>query len=161
MELPQSAKSDEKVQLVEDKENTVSILITYQTNHKAENLDIDADADEAKKQAEVDDLDRVQRQYPNLDPSVYETFLANSIELPFENQPVKVQNELHMRKCAREDHSCRVNHAPPNNINTLLENAESYDSEGVEHGPIENLFANHCHTGMEERRCGEEMCYLR
>lgn len=115
--------------------------ITRQTDHKAENLD--ADSEDAKKQAELDDFDWAQRQYPSPDPSVYETFLANSVGLPLENPPAEVQNAMHARKRAREDHACGADHVPPNFNDTSIENPESNDSEGVN--------SNNCQTGLEER----------
>lgn len=56
--------------------------ISHQADHEAEDLD-DAVTD-AEKQAEDDDLEWAQDQYPSPDPSIFEAFLTNSVSLPVE-----------------------------------------------------------------------------
>ena len=55
-------------------------VISHQNNHEAENLNVNVNVDEVE--AKDNDFARAEGQYPTLNPSVFEAFLANSIGLP-------------------------------------------------------------------------------
>ena len=84
IELPQ-ADELEDIQLSEDLE--VESEITRQTDHEAEDLDVDNIAGETDtdKLAEEEDQEWAQNQYPTPDSSVLEAFLANSASMPVDN----------------------------------------------------------------------------
>ena len=84
IELPQ-ADEQEDIQLSEHLE--VESEITRQTNHEEEDLDADNIAAETdtEKLAEKKDQRWAQNQYPTLDSSVLEVFLANSASMPVDN----------------------------------------------------------------------------
>ncbi len=84
IELPQVDELED-IQLSEDLE--VESEITRQTDHEAEDLDVDNIAGETDtdKLAEEEDQEWAQNQYPTPDSSVLEAFLANSASMPVDN----------------------------------------------------------------------------
>ena len=80
IQLPESEIMEtEDIQLGEDPEP----LISHQADHEMDDLDVDAN--DAEKQAEIDDFEWAEGQYPSPDPSILGAFLANSVGLPVEN----------------------------------------------------------------------------
>ncbi len=84
IELPHSDELED-IQLSEDLE--VESEITRQTDHEAEDLDVDNIAAETDtdKLAEEEDQEWAQNQYPTTDSSVLEAFLANWASMPVDN----------------------------------------------------------------------------
>ncbi len=84
IELPE-ADEQEDIQLSEDLE--VKSEISRQTNHEEEDLYADSIAakTDTEKLAEEKDQQWAQNQYPTLDSSVLEVFLANSASMPVDN----------------------------------------------------------------------------
>ena len=83
IEVPQSEEMED-LQLGEDLEIDSTLSITPQAQHEAENLE-----NEDEKQAEKDDLEWAQQQYPSPDPSVLEGFLANSVTIPVQSEGIE------------------------------------------------------------------------
>ena len=84
IKIPESEVMEiEDIQLGEDVDVDPEPLISHQADHEMDNLDVDAD--DAKKQAEIDDFAWAEGQYPSPNPSILGAFLANSVGLPVEN----------------------------------------------------------------------------